>query len=215
MFDPLLNPQETFDARIDTVLALLNQRREFARRGAENLFTRAEIAELLKLSGDPWTSALLAELTHARRRAEEIAANTPYARVVTGLVGTARTRDASLRLMRRAVSRPIESAMFQAQDLLARIQADKMPLTVAASERLDSQLLALQQAWTRYSDHLLNAYLSLRESNAGPSQERASNPLAPVRPYSQEQGESSPPPQSDSGAVRWKRRRSDQETLLH
>ncbi|MCV2350673.1 hypothetical protein [Paucibacter sp. Y2R2-4] len=225
MFDPLLNPQEPFDARIDVVLALLNQRREFMRRGAENLFSRAEIAELLKLSGDPWTSALLAELTFARQRAEEIAAHTPYARVVTGLVGTARTRDASLRLMRRAVSRPIESAMLQAQDLLARIQADKMPLTAAASERLDSQLLALQQAWTQYSDRLLSAYLRLRESPASLMQEQPANPPLPTLPAPHattqplKQGELPREPQprspAEPGAVRWNRRRSDQEPTLH
>lgn len=213
MFDPLLNPQEPFDARIETVLALLNQRREFARRGAENLFTRVEIAELLKISGDPWTSALLAELTHARRRAEEIAANTPYARVVSGLVGSARTRDASVRLMRRAVSRPIESAMLHAQDLLARIQADKIPLTAAASERLDSQLLALQQAWTQYSDRLLSAYLRLRESSADASQKpRASSPVAAIP---QVQAEPAQAPLEGSGTVRRNQRRSDQEPLLH
>jgi len=213
MFDPLLNPQEPFDARIETVLALLNQRREFARRGAENLFTRVEIAELLKISGDPWTSALLAELTHARRRAEEIAANTPYARVVSGLVGSARTRDASVRLMRRAVSRPIESAMLHAQDLLARIQADKIPLTAAASERLDSQLLALQQAWTQYSDRLLSAYLRLRESSADTSQKpRESSPVAAIP---QVQAEPAQSPLEGSGTVRRNQRRSDQEPLLH
>lgn len=213
MFDPLLTPQEPFDARIDVVLALLNQRREFARRGAENLFTRAEIAELLKISGDPWTSALLAELTHARRRAEEIAANTPYARVVTGLLGTARTRDASVRLMRRAVSRPIESAMLHAQDLLARIQADKMPLTVAASERLDSQLLALQQAWTQYSDRLLSAYLRLRESSSPRSPEQPAHSPVPEMPQAQGEPVQSSPESPDT--VRRNRRRSDQEPMLH
>ncbi|MFY7867228.1 hypothetical protein [Roseateles sp.] len=168
MFDPFPPSSVACDARIETVLALLNQRSEFARLGAEALFPRAEIAELLKLSGDPWTSALLAELIHARRRAESIAAQTPYGRVVTGLLSSAGSREASVRLMRRAVSRPIESAMLQAQDLLSRIRADKMPLSEAASERLDAELLGLQQAWTLYSERLLAAYVRLRETDAGP-----------------------------------------------
>ncbi len=211
MSEPLLNATEPFDSRIEIVLALLNQRREFARRGAEALFSRREIADLLKLSGDPWTAALLAELGHARRRAEAIAAQTPYSRVVTGLLGEAQSHDASLRLMRRAVTRPIERAMLQAQDLLARIQADKMPLTAAASEHLDAQLLALQQAWTQYSDRLLSAYLRLRESpvQAGLAQSGA----APAQPSPKSP---SPAPTAEAaGEPRMNRRRSDREPLLH
>ncbi|MDC8772321.1 hypothetical protein [Roseateles albus] len=169
------------DARIDTVLALLNQRPEFARAGAECVFARDEIAALLKLSGDPWTAAMLAELANARWQAQAVAESTRYEKVVLSLLGTERKREQTLRLMRRAVNRPIELAMLQAQELLSRIQADKMPLTEAARRQMDEDLLSLQSAWLLYSDRLLSAYMQLRDgpvSEPKPSSQALTNPLS-------------------------------------
>jgi hypothetical protein len=151
------------DARIETVLALLNQRPEFARIGAECMFARDEIAALLKLSGDPWTAAMLAELANARWQAEAVAESTRYDKVVLSLLGTERSHGDTTRLMRRAVNRPIEAAMLQAQGLLSRIHADKMPLNEAARRQMDEDLLGLQGAWLLYSDRLLAAYMKLRD----------------------------------------------------
>ncbi|MCV2352948.1 hypothetical protein LNV09_02100 [Paucibacter sp. B2R-40] len=178
------------DARIETVFALLNQRPEFARIGAECVFARDEVAALLKLSGDPWTAAMLAELANARWQAEAVAESTRYDKVVLSLLGTVRTRDHTLRLMRRAVNRPIEAAMLQAQELLSRIQADKMPLTEAARRQMDENLLGLQSAWLLYSDRLLAAYMLLRDqptaTSAPARPEPASQRAAETRPGSVE-----------------------------
>ncbi len=168
MFDPsqtppCLVPAAAVDARIAVVLALLNQRAEFARNGAECVFSDQQIAELLRLSGDPWTAAMLAELAHARGQAEALVESTPYEKVVCSLLGTERSRDSTLRLMRRAVNRPIEAAMQQAQQLLRRIEVDRLPLTEAARRQMDEDLLALQSAWLLYSDRLLAAYMQLRD----------------------------------------------------
>jgi hypothetical protein len=169
MFDPSqksAKPQSfhtPVDSRIEIVFALLNQHPEFARIGAECVFSRDEIASLLKISGDPWTAAMLAELANARWQAEALAESTNYDKVVSSLLGSVRSRDSTLRLMRRAVNRPIEAAMLQAQQLLARIQADKMPLTDAARQQMDENLLGLQNAWLLYSDRLLAAYMQLRD----------------------------------------------------
>ncbi len=173
------------DARIEIVYALLNQRADFARTGAECIFARDEIASLLKLSGDPWTAAMLAELANARWQADSLAESTNYDKVVSSLLGTVRTRDSTLRLMRRAVNRPIEVAMWQAQELLSRIQADKMPLTEAARRQMDEDLLGLQSAWLLYSDRLLAAYMQLRDKPveaSGPATEsaRQAQPSAPA-----------------------------------
>ena len=152
------------DARVETVFALLNQRPDFANVGADCVFARDEIASLLKLSGDPWTAAMLAELANARWQAEALAESTRCDKVVHSLLGTERPRDQTLRLMRRAVNRPIEVAMQQAQDLLGRMQADKMPLTEGARQRMDEDLLGLQSAWLLYNDRLLAACMQLRDS---------------------------------------------------
>lgn len=172
MFDPSQKStkpqsfQTPVDARIEVVFALLNQHPEFARVGAECVFSRDEIATLLKISGDPWTAAMLAELANARWQAEALAESSNYDKVVATLLGSVRSRDSTLRLMRRAVNRPIEAAMMQAQQLLARIQADKMPLTDAARLQMDEDLLGLQSAWLLYSDRLLAAYTRLRDQPA-------------------------------------------------
>lgn len=168
MFDPsqtppYLAPFAAVDARIAVVLALLNQRPEFARAGAECVFSEQGIAVLLQLTGDPWTAAMLAELANARGQAEALVESTPYEKVVSSLLGTERSRDGTLRLMRRAVNRPIEAAMQQAQQLLRRIEVDKLPLTEAARRQMDEDLLALQSAWLLYSDRLLAAYMQLRD----------------------------------------------------
>lgn len=173
MFDPSQTPPylvpspspspAAVDSRIAVVLALLNQRPEFARAGAECVFSEQEIAVLLQLSGDPWTAAMLAELANARWQAEALVESTSYEKVVCSLLGTERSRDSTLRLMRRAVNRPIEAAMQQAQQLLLRIEVDKLPLTEAARRQMDEDLLALQSAWLLYSDRLLAAYMQLRD----------------------------------------------------
>jgi hypothetical protein len=154
------------NARIDTVLALLNQCPEFGHVGAETLFPRPQLAALLELTGDPWTTALLAELGYAKRRAEEIVANTSYERVVQGLVGVGRPLEASARSIRRAVSRPMEAAMLRARELLARLSAENLPMNAAAAQMLDENLLGLQRAWALYTDHLLLAYVQLRDNES-------------------------------------------------
>lgn len=154
------------DARIETVFALLNQRPEFARIGAECVFARDEIAALLQLSGDPWAAAILAELANARWQAEALVESTRYDKVLGSLLGTERNRDDTVRLMRRAVNRPIEAAMLQAQNLLSRIQAEKLPLSDNARRQMDADLLGLQSAWLLYSDRLLAAYMQMRDEPA-------------------------------------------------
>jgi hypothetical protein len=174
------------DARIETVFALLNMRPEFARIGAECVFPREEIAALLTLSGDPWTAAMLAELANARWQAEAVTESTHYDKVVLSLLSTERTQGHRLRLMRRAVNRPIEAAMLQAQELLSRIQADKMPLTAAARRQMDADLLGLQSAWLLYSDRLLAAYMQLRDQPPPISPALAATaPASPVREAAQ------------------------------
>lgn len=194
-----------FDARIDTVLALLNQRPEYASRSAELVFTRAEIATLLKMSGDPWVSALLAELSAAKKRADRIASNTRYSRIVQRLVGKANSRQASARMMRRVVNRPIDAAMLRAQDLLARLQANNLPLTPPAKLFLYEQLLGIQRAWARYGDLMLQAYILLIDNRDKP----APNQDTPAQPQAQSQQ-----PQQQQPQV-FRRRRTDKEPLLH
>lgn len=214
MFDS--NPKATqalgvhmpVDARIETVFALLNQRKEFARIGAECVFARDEVAALLKLSGDPWTAAMLAELANARWQAEAVAESTRYDKVVLSLLGTERPPEQTLRLMRRAVNRPIEVAMLQAQELLTRIQADKMPLTEAARRQMDEDLLALQGAWLLYSDRLLAAYMKLRD-----------DPAPSVAAVPTQEPPASPPPAeaaaSEVQSASPQRRRTDCLPTLH
>ncbi|MCV2367813.1 hypothetical protein [Roseateles oligotrophus] len=197
------------DARIDTVLGLLNQRPEFARIGAECMFARDEIGALLKLSGDPWTAAMLAELANARWQAEALAESTRYDKVVLSLLGTERAREQTLRLMRRAVNRPIEAAMMRAQELLSRIQADKMPLTEAARRQMDEDLLGLQRAWLLYSDRLLAAYMQLRDRMP-----RSSSPALATTPRAGEpvQSESTVTPPAEGPP---RRRHTDCLPTLH
>jgi len=190
-----------FDARIDTVLALLNLRPEYASRSAELVFTRAEIAALLKLSGDPWVSALLAELSAGKKRADRAATNTPYSRIVQRLVGKANSRQASARLMRRVVNRPIDAAMVRAQDLLARLHAHNLPLNPAAKLFLYEQLLGIQRAWARYGDLMLQAYILLIDNRDKPAAPQATPPQ--------------PPPQTQQEQQLLRRRRTDKEPLLH
>lgn len=199
MVDAKTTGSVPFDARIDTVLALLNQRPEYASRSAELAFTRTEIAALLKLSGDPWVSALLAELSAAKKRADRAATQTPYSRIVQRLVGRANSRQVSARMMRRVVNRPIDAAMLRAQDLLARLQAQSLPLNPAAKLYLYEQLLGIQRAWARYGDLMLQAYILMIDSRDKP----AANPAAPA------QAKPPAPPEP------FKRRRTDKEPLLH
>lgn len=160
MQDFVERPPTSIEMKIPIVLMLLKRRRSRAGDRSEISFSRAEIFDLLKVAKDPWTSALLAELIFVRRRVEKHAKQAPYGRLAIGLFHRPLTRDSSARLLRRAVSRPLNSTLLHVQELIVNLQADKVPLPDGAREQFDAQLLALHQSLTMFSDRLLTAYLT-------------------------------------------------------